>query len=108
MLKAREIWILNATGLVWNVLEYSHGLIKEIGRKKIKIIANKSFRLDNNFPNTEIKYLPLTKMNYATTFLFNNKVIIQTLKDKPLAVKIESKEIYQGYKANFELLWNRL
>jgi len=52
--------------------------------------------------------LPEKKENYATTFIFNDKIIIQMLHDKPFLIKIENKEIFEGYKQNFDLLWKNL
>jgi len=60
------------------------------------------------YKNFRIKFLPDKKENYATTFIFDDKIIIQMLHDKPFLIKIENKEIFEGYKQNFDLLWTKL
>lgn len=44
--------------------------------------------------------------NNATTFIYDNKVVIQVLKDKPYIIKIENKDISGGYKKDFDVLWS--
>ena len=107
MLNAGTLEILNATGMIQDVLVHAGGLVRGVAKNRIRMIANK--RLPRDFaagcPKVETRYLPSTHDNYATTFLFKNTVVIQILKGEPLIVKIQSKELYEGYKLNFELLW---
>jgi len=60
------------------------------------------------FKHQQLKYLPKEAENYATTFIFEGKVIIVTLKDTPFIIKIENKEIYEGYKKDFDVFWKKL
>ncbi|MBC8495810.1 hypothetical protein H8D36_06660 [archaeon] len=108
---AKELRVINATGKVFEYLKYSAGHILKSLEKTTnsKVIANQSMKntLLSKY-KIKIKYLPKEAENYATTFIFEDKVIIQVLKDKPFMIKIENKEIYDGYKKNFEVLWNKL
>lgn len=108
MLKAKEIRILNATGLIEEKLRYSKGWLKELAKNKIKIIANKGFKFPEKYKKVKVKYLKLNKLNYATTFIFNDTIIIQIIKKEPLIVKIKSKDLAEGYKMNFDFLWDNL
>jgi sugar-specific transcriptional regulator TrmB len=107
----KELAILNATGLIFDHLKYSAGhIIKDIvSIQNCRMIANQSSKKTklSEF-NFNIKFLPKSAENYATTFIFDNKVIIQVLKDKPFLIKIENREIFDGYKKDFDLLWKKL
>lgn len=109
--RAKNLRVINATGLIFEELKYSAGHIaKDMGfQKNTKVIANQSMKktLLEKY-NFKRKYLPKEAENYATTFIFNNRVIIQVLKDKPFIILIENKEIHDGYKKNFEVLWDKL
>jgi len=104
--------VLNATGKIFDYLIYSsEHIVKKIASKKdVKVIAVDSMKKTKlaKFDKIKFKYLPANAENIATTFIFNNKVIIQILKDKPFLIKIESKEIFEGYSKDFDVLWGKL
>lgn len=108
----RELDVINATGLIFQNLEFSaKHIIKDIERSnRVRIIATQSMRKTelSRMRKAKVKYLPKESENYATTFIFDGKVIIQTLKDKPFLIKIVEESIYDGYKKDFEVLWKRL
>ncbi len=110
--KAKNLHIINATGLMFELLKYSAGHIaKDIELSgTCKIIANQSMRKTPlvGYKKIKIKYLPKEAENYATTFIFHGKVIIQVLKDKPFLIRITNKEIFEGYKKDFDVLWKNL
>ncbi|MFW5746834.1 MAG: TrmB family transcriptional regulator [Nanoarchaeota archaeon] len=101
MLKPDEICVLNATGLIRDVLRYSRGLLKEFSKKRIRIIANPDYAL----PEIDAQVKRLPAKNYATTFIFDGHVVIQIIKDDIFIVKIRNQLLYEGYLQNFELLW---
>lgn len=108
---AKELRILNATGLVFEHLKYSAvHIVKDIGKKNVKVIATSKMEETplSQFKNIPTKYLPKEADNYATTFIFSNRIIIFSLKDKPFLVKIKNKEIFEGYKKDFDVLWSKL
>ncbi len=110
--KARNLKVLNATGKIFEHLIYSsEHIVKEIAFKNdvhvIGVDSMKKTRLAE-FKKIKFKYLPANAENIATTFIFNNKVIIQILKDKPFLIKIENKEIFEGYSKDFDVLWKKL
>ena len=108
----KELYVINATGLIFENLQFSaKHIIKDIMRSnKIKIIATQSMKKTelSKISKAKIKYLPKEAENYATTFIFDGKVIIQTLKNKPFLIKIEEESIYDGYKKDFEVFWKKL
>jgi HTH-type transcriptional regulator, sugar sensing transcriptional regulator len=112
-LKCKTIRLQNTTGLLFEKLKNNFGLLKGvIKNNNFKIIANQNFKLDESLSrknNFEVRYLKSKKINYATTYIFKNIVIILLIKDeKPFIIKIKSKKIYEGYKENFDLIWNLL
>jgi len=108
----KELYVLNATGLIFENLEFSaKHIISDINKsKKVRVIGTQSMKDTQlaKLSKSQIKYLPKEAENYATTFIFDGKVIIQTLKDKPFLVKITEDSIYDGYKKDFEVLWGKL
>ena len=110
--KANDLRVLNATGLIFEHLRWgAKHIVKDMEiHGTPRVIANLSMKKTPlvKFKKTEFKYLPKQAENYATTFIFNNKIVIQVLKDKPFLIKIENKEIFEGYKKDFNVLWNKL
>ena len=108
----KELAVINATGLIFENLEFSaRHIIKDIERSnKVRIIATQSMKKTelSRIRKAKIKYLPKEAENYATTFIFDGKIIIQTLKDKPFLIKIVEESIYDGYKKDFEVMWRRI
>lgn len=110
--ECKELYVLNATGLIFEHLRFSAShIIDDINkRKNIHIIGTQSMKKTQLALTlkAKIKYLPSSAENYATTLIFDGKVIIQTLKSKPFMVKISDRSIYEGYKKDFSVLWQAL
>ncbi len=110
--KCKELYVVNATGLLFKNLEYSaKHIIDDINKiKNVRIIGTQTMKNTQlaKLSKGKIKYLPKKAENYATTFIFDGKIIIQTLKNKPFLIKIEEESIYEGYKKDFEILWNKI
>ncbi len=111
---AKNLRILNATGRIYQYLKYSaKHVAKDIAKKKqlwtIGTHAMKKTPLNKlGHIGSRRKFLPREADNYATTFIFDGKVIIQVLKDKPFSIRIENKDVYEGYKKDFDVLWSKL
>jgi hypothetical protein len=56
--------------------------------KVIAVPSAKKTKLVKYFKKENLKFLPEGYYNYATTFLFDNKLIFQIVKDKPFIIKI--------------------
>lgn len=104
----KEILILGANKIAYELMEiYFHWFDKKRIKNKIKtkIIFNKS---DKKFkiPLSEIKYLPEKySSNMAINIYGDKTAIIKWDKDKPIAILIKEKEITEGYKKHFEMMW---
>lgn len=71
---------------------------------KMKIIFNKKGK--KQIPYSEIHYLPEKYSSPLTINIYGDKVaIILWNKESPLAIVIKNKEISEGYKKHFELMW---
>jgi sugar-specific transcriptional regulator TrmB len=110
--KSKELFVINATGKIFENLIYSaHHILKDITfNSHPKVIAVQSMKNTElaRYKPMEVKYLPKEAENKATTFIFEGKVIIQVLKDKPFLIRIENRDIYEGYKKDFDVLWAKL
>ena len=109
LLNQKNINIFGATGKSYEILKFEiPHLIKEVEEKglKGKMISNLKFK---NHPMTKIKgikvkYLKKEK-SQATTIIYDDKVSIHLLKDKPLIIIIKNKDISDTYKNYFNILW---
>lgn len=109
--KAKKLDVLNATGLIFSHLKWSAThIIKDIAKNNVRIIANQSLKKTPLYQHKKIpfKFLPKKAENYATTFIYEDIVVMQVLKDSPTLIKIQNKEISNGYKKVFQLLWDTL
>ncbi len=103
-----EIDMLNATGRIFNILEYFAPRIIKASLKKtnVRIIAiHEAKNTSMTKINAKIRYLPKAFTNYATTLIYGNKVAFHVITEKPLIIVIESKTIAEGYKKDFEFMW---
>jgi len=104
----KEICILGASPLAYEVLQFYFKWFDK-RRKEHKIKAKILFNQRNikiKMPYTEIKYLPQKYASPVAVNIYSDKVaIILWSKDNPLAIVIKNKEISEGYKKYFELLW---
>ena len=58
-------------------------------------------------PQSEIKFLPQKYSSPLAVNIYKDKVaIILWSKENPIAIVIKNKEITEGYKKHFELMWN--
>ena len=106
----KEILVLGASPLAYEILQfYFKWFDKKRKQHKIKtkIIFNKTKEKEKlNIPLSEIKYLPQKYSSPLAVNIYGNKVaIILWSKENPLAIVIKNKEISEGYKKYFELLW---
>lgn len=104
----KEISIIGASPLAYEMLEYYFVWFdkKRIKQKiKTKIIFNEEVK--KKIPLSEIRYF---KENYSSPLAINiygEKVaIILWSKENPFAIVIKNKEISEGYRKHFEMLWN--
>jgi sugar-specific transcriptional regulator TrmB len=112
----KEIMIFGASG----TLRSMYPLIIEQWNKRrgdkqiiLKMLYNNT--LSNQDLDQRKKYeyiimrkLKTTELSYTNTFLFNNKVLILIIdKEYPISILVENKKLFDTYKNNFNLLWNK-
>lgn len=89
---------------------YLHNFIKERVRRGIKIRqiyddSSRGFKYTKN-PLLEVRYLPDESCSHAALRVYGNKTVIMLLDTRePLAIMIEKREIADGYRKYFEVLW---
>lgn len=106
----KEILILGASSLTREILKYYfHWFDKRRIEKKIKIklVYNESARKDRRIRLAKIRYLPKDYYNPAAMNIYGDRVaIIHWSKENPFVILIKDKEIADGYRNYFNLLWN--
>ncbi len=104
----KEIQILGASPLAYKILEFYFKWfdLKRKQRKiKTKIIFNKTDK-KIKVPFSEIKFLPQKYSSPLAVNIYGDKVaIILWSEETPIAIVIKNKEISEGYKKYFELMW---
>ena len=106
----KEILILGASQIAYEMLEfYFHWFDKRRVENKIKtkIIFNQTEKAKTTkIPLSEIRYLPEKYSSPLAVNIYGDKVaIILWSKENPFAVVIKNKEIAEGYRKHFEMMW---
>ncbi len=104
----KEILIIGASPLAYEILQfYFKWFDKRRVEKRIKtrIIFNKTEK-KLKIPYSEVRFLPEKYSSPLAVNIYGDKVaIILWSKEKPFAVVISQKEIAEGYRKYFELMW---
>lgn len=108
--EGKEILIVDTSNLAYEMFDiYFHWFDKRRKAKKIpaKILFNEIDKTKTKkLPLAEIKYLPKEYSNPAAINIYGDNVaIIHWSKEKPFAVLIRQKEIADGYRKYFEIMW---
>ena len=106
----KEILVIGASPLAYDILKfYFKWFDKQRIKHKIKtkIIFSKEPNIEKiKIPLSDIKYLPHKYSSPLALNIYGDKVaIILWSKEDPIAIVIKNKEISQGYKKYFELMW---
>jgi len=106
----KEILIIGASEMAYEGLEfYFHWFDKKRVKEKIKtkIIFNKD--VENKHPKiplSEIRYLPEKYSSPMAINIYGDKIaIILWSKESPFAIVVRQKEIAEGYRKHFEMIW---
>jgi len=103
----KEILILGASPLAYDMLgDYFFWFDKRRAAKKIKTKIIFHEQGIKKIPFSEVRFLPQKYSSPLSVNIYGNKVaLILWNKEKPLAITIKNKEICEGYRKYFELLW---
>ncbi len=105
-LNYKEVLILGASIKAYEVLQfYFKWYDKARKAKKIKTRIIAQDRSIKRIPLSEIKYLPEKYENPVSVNIYGDKVAIILWASQPIAILIKNKEIAQGYRNYFELMW---
>ena len=104
---AKEILILGASPKAYDILQfYFKWYDKTRKAKKIHARIIASDKKIKQIPLSEIRYLPEKYSNPVSVNIYSDKVaIILWQAEQPLAITIKNKEIAEGYRSYFELMW---
>lgn len=108
--KAKEILVLGASSATKDVLSFyaSHYEKKRLRKKiKFRLLYPSEARRERKIKLAEIKYLPKSYHNPAAMNIYGDNVaIIHWSKENPFVILIRDKEIAEGYRSHFSMLWN--
>jgi sugar-specific transcriptional regulator TrmB len=105
-LNYKEILILGASSKAYETLRFYfkwYDKARKSRKIKMKVIAQN--RNIKNLPLSEIRYLPEKYSNPVSVNIYGDKTAIILWALKPLAIVIKNREITEGYKNYFELMW---
>ena len=104
--EGKEILLLGACPFAKDIVKYYFQKYdKERVRKKIKVKAIFSGKIDYKIPLSEIKYLATQFNSPTATNIYGDKVAIILWTEEPFAILIHQKEIADSYREYFNLLW---
>ncbi len=105
-LNYKEILILGASPKAYEVLQfYFNWYDKARKQKKIKAKIIAQDRKIKRIPLAEIRYLPEKYSNPVAVNIYGDKTAIILWAEKPTAIVIKDREITNGYRNYFELMW---
>jgi sugar-specific transcriptional regulator TrmB len=101
----KEILIIGASPLAYDIIQFDKSRVKH--KIRTKIIFNKiNDKKIPKIPLSEIKYLPEKYSSPLAVNIYGNKVaLILWSEQNPFAIVINQKEIAEGYRKYFELMW---
>jgi sugar-specific transcriptional regulator TrmB len=106
--EGKEIKIIGASPLAYEILQFYFKWFdkRRVENKiRVKVIFNRNDQ-KIKIPASEIRYLPQKYASPLAINIYGDKVaIILWSKENPLAIVIKNKEISEGYKKHFELMW---
>jgi hypothetical protein len=110
--KGKDVSIIAGSAKVEDILKYFFPRYERI--RKEKNMHTRMIKDDNTKEKTKYTKIALNKMKYLKNFndspmsqyIYGNNVAIILWTEKPFAVLIREKEIAEGFRQNFEFLWN--
>ncbi len=105
-LSNKEILILGASSKAYETLNfYFKWYDKARKEKKVRVRIIAEDREMKKIPLAEIKYLPKKYSSPVAVNIYGDKTAIILWAKKPIAIVIKNKEIADGYRNYFELMW---
>jgi sugar-specific transcriptional regulator TrmB len=104
----KEILMLSALAGILRDLDPIYQARYYAEKKKEKIKTRYLFTKDSNFPispNSEYRYLPDDYKSVVATSIHGDSVIFWLVIQPLTAIIVDSKELAESYRSNFELIW---
>lgn len=109
VMKSKNICVFGASGKSFDVLKFE---IPYLAKKSLKMGMKGRMITSKRFAGHEMTKLPNLKTRFleeveshATTTIYDDKVAINIIADKPVIIIIKNKDVAEGYRSYFELLW---
>jgi HTH-type transcriptional regulator, sugar sensing transcriptional regulator len=105
-LNSKEILILGASPKAYEILQYYFKWYDK--KRKLKKIKARIIAQDKNIKRialAEIRYLPSKYSSPVAVNIYDDKTAIILWATEPIAILIKNKEISEGYRNYFEILW---
>ncbi len=105
-LNAKEILILGASPRAYEILQFYFKWYDK--KRKQRKISSRIIATDKKLkkiPLAKIKYLPQKYSNPVAVNIYQDKTAIILWASEPIAILIKNKEISEGYKNYFEIMW---
>ncbi len=96
-------------GLTWWVNHHRKRIANKLPSRQVFDLSVKKVGGTEieKLPMTDIRYLPKEFASFQETIIVGNKVAIVILTESPYGVLIEDKNVAEGYRKHFELLWKQ-
>ncbi|MDP2749530.1 MAG: helix-turn-helix domain-containing protein [Nanoarchaeota archaeon] len=107
VLKQKEFCSFGATGRAFYALYEMPRIVKQVEKSnlKVRIIGNISYKGTPAFGMKKFEFRYLEIKSEVTTSIFGDYVSVHILTQKPFIILIKNKEIAEGYRNYFEVLW---
>lgn len=102
----KEILVFGAATNAYDIIKYYFPRYDNLRVKyKIPVKAIFNTKPEKRIPLSEIRYLPKQYGSHAATNIYGNNVAIILWSEEPFAILIKNRQIADGYRNYFELMW---
>ncbi|MFA7707580.1 MAG: helix-turn-helix domain-containing protein [Candidatus Pacearchaeota archaeon] len=109
IIKCKEFFAFGGTGRAYDLLYEMSAMAKQLEKTKAsaKVIMGKEYQGHEftKYKAIEVKFADIK--SEATTTIFEDKISIHLIKDKPIIIIIKNKDIAQSYRNYFNYMWKK-
>jgi sugar-specific transcriptional regulator TrmB len=103
----KEVLILGASNSAFEILPfYFKWYDKDRIKKRVKVRMIAYEKMSKKIPLAEIRYLSQEHASPMAINIYKDKVSIILWKNPPVCILIKDKQISEGYRKHFELMWS--
>jgi hypothetical protein len=110
--EGKDIWVIGASASAYGTVKYyfPHYDRRRVEKRiRARIIFDESARKEKylgKIPISEIRFLPKKYSNPVAINIYSDKVAIVVWTEEPAAILIKNREVADGYRKYFELMWS--